>query len=107
MIAAQRKVVRTSLLMTAISVALCLLPVVGGIVAGMIGGYRIGGVRRALLAASMAGVLAGVGSWLLLSLTLPHLIGVSAGVAIAAWVVVSEAGLLSGAAIGAISRPQT
>jgi len=40
-----------------------------------------------------------------LSLALPHLIGATAGAAIAAWVLVSEAGLLSGAAIGAVSHP--
>jgi hypothetical protein len=97
-------VVKGSMLMAIVSLALCFVPVLGGLLAGIIGGYRIGRMRRALLAALVAGLVAGLGSWLLLSLALPHVLGVSAA-AIAAWVLVSEAGLLSGAAIGAISHP--
>jgi hypothetical protein len=81
------------------------VPVIGGLIGGMIGGYRIGRMSRALVAAVAAGVVAGLGSWLLLSLALPHVLGVTTGAAVAAWVLVSEAGLFSGAAIGAISHP--
>jgi hypothetical protein len=91
--------------MTLIELALFLVPVMGGLVAGLVGGYKVGHLRTALLSAAIAGVVAGLGSWLLLSLTLPHLIGVSATVAILWWVAVSVVGLFSGAAIGAISRP--
>jgi hypothetical protein len=106
MTTSQRKAMtRGSLWMTLISLGLCLVPVVGGLIAGLVGGYRIGNMGRSLLGATIAGVVSGVLSWLLLSLALPHMISVSAGVAIAAWVLVSEAGLISGAAIGAISHP--
>jgi hypothetical protein len=101
----RKAVVKGSLWMTIGSLVLCLVPVLGGLVAGMVGGYRIGRMKTALLVALGAGVVAGLGSWLLLSLVLPPVIGVTAGVAVAAWILVSEAGLLSGAAIGAISRP--
>jgi hypothetical protein len=102
----RKELTKGSLWMTLISLGLCLIPVIGGLVAGLVGGYRIGKMGRALLAALIAGVVAGVLSWLFLSLALPHIISVSAGAAIVAWVVVSEVGLLSGAAIGAISRPR-
>ena len=97
-------VVRGSMWMAIVSLVLCFVPVIGGMIGGMIGGYRIGSMSRALLAALAAGVVAGLGSWLLLSLALPRVLGVTAA-AIAAWVLVSEVGLLCGAAIGAISHP--
>jgi hypothetical protein len=67
----RKEMVKGSLWMTIVSLALCFVPVLGGLVAGMIGGYRIGRMSRALLAAVAAGVVAGLGSWLLLSLSPP------------------------------------
>jgi hypothetical protein len=103
--AQREEVVKGSLWMAIVSVGLFFVPVIGGLVGGMIGGYRIGRMSRALLAALGAGVVAGLLSWLLLSLALPHVLGVSAGIAVFAWILVSEVGLFSGAAIGAISHP--
>jgi hypothetical protein len=97
--------VRGSVWMTLVGLALFLVPAVNGLVAGLIGGYRIGSMKRALLGALIAGAVFAVVGGLLLRLTLPHFIGVSATVAILSWVLVSEVGLVSGAAIGAISRP--
>jgi hypothetical protein len=91
--------------MTVISIALCFIPVIGGLIAGLVGGYRIGKMSTALVGGLISAVVAGVLSWLLLSLALPHIISVSAGVGVLAWVLVSEFGLISGAAIGAISHP--
>jgi hypothetical protein len=103
----ERKAVeRGGLWMALISLGLCFIPVVGGLVAGLVGGYRIGKMSRALLAAGIAAVVAGGLSWLLLSLALPHIISISGAAAVGAWVLVSEFGLISGAAIGAISRPE-
>ena len=59
-------------------------------------------MKRALLAALVAGAVMAVGLWLLLEVTWPSL--VVAGVALISWVVVSEAGLFAGAALGAMSR---
>jgi len=100
----RKQMVRSSIWMALVSLLLSPLPVVNGLVAGLIGGYRIGNLRRAMLGAAISGVVFGLLAWLVLSLTLPHLLGASA-VAVLVWVLVSEAGLLSGAAIGAISRP--
>ena len=91
--------------MTVISLGLCFIPVIGGLIAGMVGGYRIRKMSRALEVAVVVAAVTGVLSWLVLSLALPHSISVTAGAAIVSWVVVSEFGLLSGAAIGAISHP--
>jgi len=99
------EVVKGSVWMAVVSLVLCFIPVIGGLIGGMIGGYRIGRMKWALVAALGAAVVAGLGSWLLLSLALPHVLGVTAGAAIASWILVSEVGLLSGAAIGAISHP--
>jgi hypothetical protein len=101
----REEVVKGSIWMTVVSLALCFIPVIGGLIGGMIGGYRIGRMKWALVAALAAAVVAGLGSWLLLSLALPRVLGVTAGAAIASWILVSEVGLLSGAAIGAISHP--
>src|SRR5688572_24232170 len=96
----RKEMVRGSVWMAVLSLLLSPIPVVNGLVAGLIGGYRIGNVRRAMLGAAIGGLAFGVVAWVLLSLALPHLLGVSA-VAVLVWVLVSEAGLLSGAAIGA------
>jgi len=100
----RQEVVRGSIWMTLISLILAPVPVVNGLIAGLVGGYRIGSVRRALLGALISGVVFGGAAWVVLSLTLPHMLGISA-VAVVTWILVSEVGLLSGAAIGAISRP--
>jgi hypothetical protein len=101
----QREDVKGSVWMAVVSLGLFFVPVIGGLVGGLIGGYKIRRMSHALLAALAAGVVAGLGSWLLLSLALPHVLGVTTGVAVFAWILVSEAGLFSGAAIGAISHP--
>jgi len=101
----RKAMVRGSLWMVLVSLALFFVPAVNGLVAGLIGGYRIGNVGRALLVALGAGAAVALGIWLILTVTHPPLIGVLAGVAVAAWVLVSEAGLLAGAALGAMSHP--
>jgi hypothetical protein len=101
----RKEITRASIWMTLISLALCLVPVLNGLVAGMVGGLRVSSLRHAMLAAVIAGVVSGLVSFLLLSMTLPRLIGASSLGAVVAWVLVSEAGLLAGAAIGEISRP--
>jgi hypothetical protein len=102
----RKEVMRGSIWMTLISLLFAPVPVLNGLVAGLVGGYRIGNLRRAMLGAALSGVVFGGLAWLVLSLTLPHLLGLSA-LAVLVWVLVSEAGLLSGAAIGAVSRHAT
>jgi hypothetical protein len=101
--ATQQRIVKSSLWMVFVSVGLFFLPALNGLIAGLIGGRRAGNVRRSLLAALAAGVVVAVATWLLLSLLSPRM-GAVAGVLVFSWIVASEAGLLTGAALGGM-RP--
>jgi hypothetical protein len=102
--ATQERMVKGSLWMALLGLALFWVPAVNGLVAGLIGGYRIGNIWRALLVAAISGVVLGLGIWALFAALSPY-IGLVAGVAIASWVLVSEVGLFAGAALGAMSHP--
>ena len=100
----RKEVMRGELWMVLVSLALFFIPAINGLVAGLFGGYRIGDTKRALAAAVVAGVVTGVGTWLLLKFTHPPLIGHLKGVALLSWVLVSVAALFTGVVLGAISR---
>jgi hypothetical protein len=91
--------------MTVLGTVLFFLPALGALIAGLVGGYLMGGARRALAAAVLPAVLlALIWSVLLVVVTLP-LVGPLHAVGVLSWVVVSEVALLVGAGLGGLSRP--
>lgn len=97
---AQENVLKGSIWMVGISVALFFLPAINGLIGGLVGGYKVGGVSRALVAAILPAVVVALGLWLLLIIMGLPLIGFLAGVTVAGWIALSEIGLFVGAAIG-------
>jgi hypothetical protein len=95
-----------SFLMVAITLLLFFLPAINGIIGGLVGGYKVGSVGRALVAAILPAVLASIGLWILLALLdLPVIVGFLAGTAVALLVILSDLGIFIGAAIGGAISP--
>jgi hypothetical protein len=89
--------------MFVLSVLLFTLPLVNGLIAGWIGGFRMGSLRRALAAALAAMPLVALGLWLLLILiAMPTIPSLYAGVTPGQAVLLSVAGLLLGALMGGL-----
>ncbi len=86
--------------MVAISLALFFLPLINGLVGGLVGGYRVGSVRRGLIAAFVPAVLASLGLWGILALLDHPVIGLIAGATTAVVVILADLGIFIGAAIG-------
>lgn len=86
--------------MIAISLALFFLPAINGLVAGAVGGYKVGGVRRALLAALIPAAVLAVIVWFVFIAFDLALLGAFAGVAVGVVVAVADLGLFVGAAAG-------
>ncbi|MFN7131407.1 MAG: NAD(P)-binding protein, partial [Myxococcales bacterium] len=61
-------VVAGSLWMVGISLLLFFLPLVNGVIGGVVGGYKVGSVKRGLTAAILPAVAVAIGLWALLSL---------------------------------------
>ena len=90
-------VVVGSLWMLGITLVLFFLPLVNGLIGGLVGGYKVGSPGRALAAAILPGAVAAVGLWLLLALFNLPFLGFFAGLAVGIAVLLSEVGLLVGA----------
>jgi hypothetical protein len=89
--------------MVLLTLALFFLPAVNGLIGGAVGGYKAGGVRRALAAALLPAVIVGAGMFLLLTLVdVTGMLGLFVGVATTVLVAVSEVTLFIGAAIGGL-----
>lgn len=89
-----------SLWMVVIGLALMFIPVVNGLIAGLVGGYKVGSVKRGLIAALLPSLAIGILLWVvLLTLGLP-VVGALAGIGIALLVIGADLGLFLGAAIG-------
>lgn len=101
--AERRAVVAGSVIMVVVSLALFFAPALNGMVAGIVGGYRVGEPRRALMAALLPAVVVGLGLLVLLSVLEIPVLGALGTAAVGAWVVVSVVGLLFGALIGGLS----
>jgi hypothetical protein len=86
-----------SLWMVGITLLLFFLPLVNGLLGGLVGGYKVGTPGRALAAAILPGVVVAVGLWLLLALLDLPFLGFFAGLAAGLAVLLSEVGLLVGA----------
>ncbi len=77
------------------------LPVVNGIIGGLVGGYKVGSTKNAIMAAILPAIGAGFLLWIVMSLANTPFLGAAAGgAALALLVVLSDLGLLVGAAIG-------
>jgi hypothetical protein len=86
--------------MIGVTLALFFLPLINGIIGGAIGGYKVGGAKRAMLAAILPAAVVAVGLWLLFALAEAPVWGLLAGVTAAALVALADVGIFIGAAIG-------
>ena len=86
--------------MVFLSIALFFIPLLNGLIAGLVGGYKVGGVARALVAAILPGVAAAGGLWIVFALFDAPVWGFVAGAAVGFLILLSDIGLFIGAAIG-------
>jgi hypothetical protein len=97
----ERSAIAGSLWMFAISSVFYFLPVANGIVAGLIGGFKIGNTRMALTAAAGVLLFTTVVSWMLFTtLPIPLMGGISNQIQIAILIALSDVGLFIGAGVG-------
>lgn len=91
-----------SLWMIVISLVLFFLPLLNGLIAGVVGGYLAGTWKRGLAAAVLPALIVAAGIWLLLiALSLP-VVGLLAGTTVGVLVLFADAGLFVGAAVGGL-----
>lgn len=90
--------------MVVITLALFFVPGVNGLIGGLVGGYKVGGVGRALAAAVLPAIVVAIGLWVLLSVLGLPVVGFLAGLAGALLVVFADLGIFIGAAIGGAVR---
>jgi len=88
--------------MVVLSLALFFVPGVNGLIAGLVGGYLVGSLGRAMMAAVLPALIVAVGLWVLLAAIGMPILGFFAGAAITVLIVLAELGLFLGAALGAI-----
>jgi hypothetical protein len=94
-----------SLWMIGISLALFFLPLINGVIGGLVGGYKVGGVGRALLAAILPAVVVALGLWIIFIIFDAPALGIIAGLTGAVLVLLADVGIFIGALIGgALSR---
>jgi hypothetical protein len=91
-----------ALWMVVLSLALFFLPLLNGLIAGVVGGYKVGGVGRALVAAILPSVFVGAGLWIIFALFEAPVWGMVAGFAVGLLILLSDLGLFIGAAIGGL-----
>ena len=96
----KKNVVMGSIWMTVLTMALFFLPAINGLVAGAVGGYMVGSMKRAIVAAVIPACVAAVGLWVLLATLDFPVVGFFVGAALGVHIILSEIGLFLGAAIG-------
>lgn len=96
----QMNVVMGSLWMVALTTGLFFLPVLNGLVAGVVGGYMVGTTKRALIVAVLPGMVSAFGLWVVLATLNFPMVGFFVGSAMGVHILLSELGLFLGAAIG-------
>lgn len=90
-----------SILMFVITMGLFFLPVVNGIVGGVIGGHKVGNTKNAIIAAIVPAMGVGFLLWIALKIANIPVMGIPpSDPELALLVVLSDLGLLVGAAIG-------
>jgi hypothetical protein len=98
---AERRAISGSIWMFVISSVFYFLPVANGIVAGLIGGFKIGNTRMALTAAAGVLLFTTAVSWMLFTMMpIPLMGGISNQIQIAILIALSDAGLFIGAGVG-------
>ena len=103
-----KSIITGSIWMLGLTLVLFFLPLLNGFIGGLVGGYKVGSVRRALAAAILPAVIAALGLWILLSIFALPLVGFLAGVATGVLILISDLGIFMGAIVGgAISNKQT
>jgi hypothetical protein len=103
---ANANIIGGSLWMVGISLVLFFLPAINGLVGGLVGGYKVGTPRNALIAAILPAVVIGIGLVLFFNVLGFPVLAFFAGITIASLVALSEVGLLVGAWIGGFIRAQ-
>lgn len=93
-------IVAASAWMVGLTLALFFLPLLNGIIGGFVGGYKVGGAGRALLAAILPAIVVAIALWIIFAVFDAPVIGVVAGLAGAALVVLADIGIFIGALIG-------
>jgi len=96
----RKSIVTGSLWMVGLSVLLFFVPGINGLVGGFVGGYKVGGVQRALLAAVLPALVVAACIWGLMALLDLGVLGLFAGATIGGIILFSDIGLFIGAAIG-------
>ena len=97
---ANANIIAGSLWMVAISLALFFLPAVNGLIGGLVGGFKVGSPRNALIAAILPALVIGAGLVFLLNVLGFPVLGFFAGAAVGSLVALSEVGLILGALLG-------
>lgn len=96
----KKNLVVGSLWMVGLTMALFFLPAVNGLIAGTVGGYMVGSMKRAVLAAVLPAFAAAIGLWVMLATLDFPVVGFFVGAAMGVHIILSEIGLFLGAAIG-------
>lgn len=86
--------------MIAISLLLFFLPLVNGVIGGLVGGYKVGSVGRALVAAIIPAAVVALALWVIFALFNAPFWGLVAGLTGATLVALADVGIFIGAAIG-------
>jgi hypothetical protein len=89
-----------ALWMVAITLALFFVPLVNGLIGGVVGGYKAGTPKRGVIAAIIPAAVVGVALWLLLTAFALPVLGLVAGAALGMVILLADVGLLIGALIG-------
>ena len=89
-----------SVWMVAISLLLFFLPLLNGLIGGIVGGLRAGDPKRALAAAVLPALVVSLGLWLLVAAFAAPVVGFMRGAAPGAVVLLAIIGLFVGAALG-------
>jgi hypothetical protein len=89
-----------SLLMVGITLVLFFLPFINGVIGGAVGGYMLGDVKRALIAAILPAVFVSLLLLGIFALFGSPIIGIFAGMTGAALVFFADVGIFIGAVIG-------
>lgn len=101
----RRSVVVGALWMIGLSIALFFLPLVNGFIGGLVGGYKVGTVGRALLAALLPAAFVALALWVLFAVFQAPVVGLLAGAAVGIWILLSDVGIFLGAALGGAIGP--
>lgn len=91
-----------ALWMVVISLGLFFLPAINGLIAGFVGGYKVGSVKRALLAALLPAVVIAGLVWVVFVALDLGLLGLFAGFTVGVIIAIADLGLFVGAVLGAL-----